>query len=92
MALFDMNPTEILNSVTEFIYGQFPLAKKKAISNTESLLDSGVVDSMGILEVVTFIESNYSIQLSDEEVMADNFESIQSISDLIISKTQDANS
>ena len=53
----------------------------------ESLLDSGVVDSMGILEIVTFVEDEFSVELTDEEVLADNFENIQSIANLIAKKT-----
>lgn len=74
--------------VTRFIYSKFPLARKKGISETESLLESGIVDSMGILEIVTFIEDQFSIQLSDEEVLADNFATIQSIAELIDARTK----
>lgn len=85
--LIDMSEKEILQSVIEFIHAKFPLAKKKAIGESESLLNSGVVDSMGILEIVTFVEDEYSIELTDEEVMEDNFETIQSIADLIVKKS-----
>lgn len=57
------------------------------MSITDPLLESGVVDSMGILEIVTFIESDFSIQLTDEEVLADTFQSIETISELIATKT-----
>ena len=82
-----MSEQEILHSVVEFIYAKFPLAKQKAIAPMESLLDSGVVDSMGILEIVTFVEDEFSVELTDEEVLADNFENIQSIANLIAKKT-----
>lgn len=81
-----MNKDEILADVTQFIYSKFPLAKKKGLQADDSLLDSGVVDSMGILEIVTYIESEHAIQLTDEEVLADTFQSIKTIADLIASK------
>ncbi len=82
-----MPEKNIQESVTQFIFSKFPLAKKKGIAPNESLLESGIVDSMGILEIVTYIEDEYSIQLSDEEVLADNFATVESIAELIGSKS-----
>ena len=53
----------------------------------ENLIDSGVVDSLGIMKLVAFLESNFKISISDDEILLDNFETIDAISKFLVSKT-----
>ena len=46
-------------------------------------LEGGIVDSMGLLEIVNFLESELEIILTDEEILADNFESIDRIAEFV---------
>jgi acyl carrier protein len=48
-------------------------------SNTDSLLENGVMDSTGILELVAFLESDFAIQMSDAEIVPENLDSIAAI-------------
>jgi acyl carrier protein len=73
-------------AIHEFILQQFPTARKRGVSETDSLLEQGIIDSMGILELVNFIEGRFSITLTDDEMVADHFESIQSMALLVRSK------
>jgi acyl carrier protein len=41
-----------------------------------SFLDQGIVDSMNVLELVTFIEDKYGVQVDDREIVPDNFDSV----------------
>jgi acyl carrier protein len=50
-----------------------------AISNHVSLIGQGVIDSTGILEVIVFLETEFSIKISDEDMTPDNFDSIDAI-------------
>ena len=52
----------------------------------QSLTESGVVDSSGILELIDFLETEFSIVVSDEEIAEDHFEDIQSIVRFVQSK------
>ncbi len=74
---------EIQAAIRNFVYSQFPAARTQGLAETDSLLDLGVVDSMGVLEVVTFLENEFAITLTDDELMADHFESIATIADLV---------
>lgn len=78
---------EIQTTIREFVLQQFPAARKRETSDHDSLLEQGVVDSMGVLEIVTFIESTFEITLSDDELLSDHFESIAAMADLVHSKT-----
>lgn len=73
------NIDEITTEVLNWVYEKFPLAKNNKISDNDSLLESGIVDSLGILDIVAFLEETFSIQLSDEDMVADHFETVHSI-------------
>lgn len=45
-----------------------------------SFLETGVVDSMGIMELVMFVEEEFQISIKDEEVIPDHFDSVSKIS------------
>lgn len=57
-----------------------------AISAEESLLDSGILDSASILELVSFLESRFGIVIPDEELLPENFETISAIVELVETK------
>ncbi len=83
------NQEAVINKVEKFILDEFPLARQRRIARDTSLLDNGFVDSIGILEIVTFIESEFNITVSDEEILADHFNSINSLSEFINNRTED---
>ena len=55
----------------------------------DSLLGRGIVDSTGMLEVITFLESEYGISIDDAEMTPDNLETIDRIANFV-SKKQSA--
>lgn len=73
--------------VHDWVKQTFPLAKGRDIGPHDSLLDSGIIDSLGTLEVVTFLESAFGIVVTDEEMVADHFESIHAIAQFVEQKT-----
>jgi len=76
---------EIEIALQEFISRQFPVVGQKPVRPQDSLVGLGIVDSLGVLEIVTFIETELGVALFDEELMPENFESIQTISNLVCS-------
>ena len=78
---------ELAANVRKFVLESFPLARKRQIGNSDALIESGIVDSQGVLEVVGFIEHEYSIHVSDDDLVLDNFRSIDRIAAFIQSKT-----
>ena len=71
----------ILNEVRTFV--KTSLMVPPDIQDDTSLMASGVIDSMGIIEIVSFIEDKFSIVVSDEEVAAENFDSIEKIASFV---------
>ena len=74
--------------VHSFIVEKFPLARKTGLKNGDKLLEAGIVDSLGILDLVSFLESEFSIQMSDEELLPENFQSIDCIAAFVQRKTK----
>jgi len=56
-------------------------------SDSASFLEEGIVDSMGILELMMFVEENFQITVEDEEVVPDNFDSVSKMTAYIRSKS-----
>lgn len=50
------------------------------------LIDAEVIDSLGVLEIVAFLEETYDIEIPDEEILEENFDSIGHIAALVESK------
>ncbi len=57
-----------------------------AVEDDTSFLRAGIVDSTGILEIISFIEEEYQIQVQDDEVVPENLDSINLISSFIEKK------
>ena len=81
--------SEIEDNIKRFIYATFPLAKKRGIENEASLLESGIVDSLGILEIVNYLVESHGINIDEDDLIPDNFNSIRSIAELILKKRED---
>ena len=67
----------------EYIEKTFVREKGKRIAAGDSLLDSGLVDSTGVFELVSFIESEFGIKIEDEEILPEHFETIDNLAGFI---------
>jgi acyl carrier protein len=52
---------------------------QNALSNQESFLDKGIIDSTGIMEVIMFLEEEFGISVEDEEMIPENLDSVNNI-------------
>ncbi len=69
--------------IRNFVYQTFPAAAQRQISDEDSLIESGIVDSLGVLDLVTFLEASFELILEDDDVVGGHFESIQSLTTFI---------
>lgn len=78
---------EIRAKVREFLVENFMFRGDiAAIPDDGSLLKAGILDSVGILLLVTFIEETYETKVDDDEVDPDNLESVDNITAFILRK------
>lgn len=67
--------------IRTFLTQHFPMTR--SVSDEEPLLGNGFIDSLGILEVVTFLEREFGMSIADEELLPENFGSIASLSTFV---------
>jgi acyl carrier protein len=75
------------DKVRQFIKDNFYAASASDLTDDASLLDLGIVDSTGILEVVAFLEDEFGISVDDAEMLPENLDSIQNIVAFVGRKT-----
>lgn len=56
------------------------------INENTMLFDEGIFDSMGLLNLITFLEEKYDVQTTDIDMIEDNFQSLGAIKDYVIRK------
>ena len=79
---------QIEDDVRRFILENFLFGQDdQTLNNDDSLLDNGVIDSTGVLELVAFLEEQFLVTVEDEELVPDNLDSISRIS-LFIQRKQ----
>lgn len=82
-----MNETEIKTAVRGFIIENFLFGDEESmVSERESFMESGVIDSTGILELITYLEESFEITLEDNELVPENLDSLNNVAKFVISK------
>lgn len=82
----DMDQKDGKEKVKAFILKQFPLSKKSEFNDETLLIETGILDSLGVLDLVSFLESEFSITIVDEELVPENFNSVEQIAVFLASK------
>jgi acyl carrier protein len=77
---------EIGKQITDFIKKDFLFDEEAHIGMEESLLGSGTIDSTGVLELIAFVEQTYDLQIDDNELIAENFDTVRRISEFVFKR------
>ena len=72
--------------IDNFLFGQGDIEFK----NEDSFIERGIVDSTGVLELVSFLEEKYQITVEGEDLIPDNLDSIQNLHRFLKKKLQPA--
>ncbi len=67
------------DEVKRFIVDNFLFGDSEGFDENASFLESGVIDSTGILELITFLEETYRIRVEDEELIPENLGSLDAV-------------
>jgi len=77
--------TEIKDKVRIYIHEKV-YAEKDKVKDDTLIFQEGFIDSMGFMDIITFMESELGISTSDADLLEENFESIDAISGFVMSK------
>jgi acyl carrier protein len=70
--------------VSNFLFGQ----EGKGFADDVSFLETGIIDSTGLLELVAFVEQKYGIAVADRELLPENLDSLRNVSQFVMRKRE----
>jgi acyl carrier protein len=74
-----MSQDEIRAVVSMFIKRNYLFDEQKVLDPSASFLRTGVLDSTGILELITFIEEEFNVSFPDDDLTSENFDSVDRV-------------
>lgn len=78
---------DVAQQVRTFMVSNVLLGQSATFSDEDSFLEQGILDSTGVLELVSFLEQTYGVTVADEDLVPDNLDSIRKIALYIEMKT-----
>ena len=81
-----MDLKELEQQIRAFVLSNFYVADEASVTNRSSLLEQGVVDSTGVLEIISFIETTCGVTVEDDEMLPENLGSIDCIARFVLRK------
>jgi acyl carrier protein len=78
-----MEVDTIREQLRQFIVKTFPLARKRRVGVDNALLEEGIIDSLGVLELVRYIETEFRVEVSDEDLFPENFHTIGALASFV---------
>jgi acyl carrier protein len=81
----------IEDKIRDFILKNLYFVEDQGLGDDVSFLAEGVIDSMGAMELVAFVETEFAIKVEMSEVVVRNFDSIRQLADFIRRKLASAN-
>ncbi len=61
---------------------------KKSLAPDENLLTQGIIDSLGILKLVSFMEKIFGIKVDNEEIIPENFQTLKALAEFVEKKVK----
>jgi len=86
-----MAGNHVNSEIRRFILEKYPLARRLQLKDSDALLESGIVDSLGILDLVSFLEQQFSITVTDDELVPENFQTVERIVAFVETRTARTN-
>ena len=78
--------TAFARDVRSFILENFLLGREAGFRDDTSFLEEGIVDSTGILELVSYLEEKYEIEITEDELIPENLDSVERIAQYLLRK------
>lgn len=73
-------------TIRKYLIDHAPKGCGVQISDSDSLLEAGIIDSMSMVDLIAFLENEYSIQIDEDDMTPENFDSVDAIVEFIEQK------
>jgi len=83
------NPLSVSSTaarIKAFLLEHFPSARSQSLGGAESLLENGVLDSLGILDLVAYLEREFGITVADDDLLPEHFETLDRLTAFVEQK------
>lgn len=80
---------KIQNEIRGYIVENILFGDEQKLEVDTPFQENGILDSIGFLEIITFVEGKYGIEITDNEVIPENLGSLQKISDFVGKKVKE---
>ena len=82
---------QLQQQLRQFIVDNFLYGRANGLADDTSFLDAGIIDSTGILELISSLEETYAVHMEDHELVPDNLDSINKVAAFLQLKMQQRN-
>lgn len=72
-----MTDLTITARIRDYLVEHFPSARQHPLGDDEHLLANGILDSLGVLDLVGYLEQNFGITIVDEDLVPEHFETLR---------------
>ena len=70
--------------IRQFLIEKLAKAKKvKNIDDQDNLIENGIIDSLGIMQLVAYLENTFAVKVKDEDIVPENFETLNVITSYV---------
>lgn len=80
------NAAELQKSLNDYLVENSSVSVSGTIDPEENLLDTGILDSLGIAEITEFMEKEFGVEIDEEEISAKNYRSLKTLTDFCLAK------
>jgi len=81
---------EMKENIREFVVENFLFGDGDKLENNTDFFEKSIIDSTGILELVCFVEESCNLTILDEEIVQENFSSIDRVSNFVEKRTSNS--
>ena len=74
---------QVKNIIVDYLKANSFMDRDTKLEDTDSLTQKGIIDSIGLLELMDYISEKYSIEIPEEMLTPENFDSLQGITNMI---------
>jgi acyl carrier protein len=86
-----MTAADVIERTRAYITENFLYMRRDfRLDDNDSLLGSGIIDSMGVMEVIAFIEDQFGVEVGDDDVTEENLGTIRAISRYVVARSEAA--
>ena len=73
----------VADDLRKYLATQLRVARAESIGADEALVDRGIIDSIELMQIASFVEATYGVEVADTDIVPENFGSLAAIADYV---------